>query len=111
MNDPALELVLPEAAELAELPPNLLVPKKLPELQLAYRIRDPGWTASLNVERLALSVQVDSLHLFSIGEGIAYGSVVASFNVEDFTLRRFRQITREDVDARYAEFLDFTKHP
>jgi len=32
MNDPALELVLPEAAELAELPHQLLLPDKLPEL-------------------------------------------------------------------------------
>jgi hypothetical protein len=32
MNDPALELVLPEAAELAELPHQLLLPGNLPEL-------------------------------------------------------------------------------
>ncbi len=32
MSDPALELVLPEAAELAELPYQLLIPDKLPEL-------------------------------------------------------------------------------
>jgi sugar/nucleoside kinase (ribokinase family) len=40
-----------------------------------------------------------------------YGSVVASFNVEDFSLRRFRQIRRADIDARYREFLGFTAHP
>ena len=32
VDDPALELVLPEAAELAELPPELLAPGRLPEL-------------------------------------------------------------------------------
>jgi len=32
MNDPALELVLPESAELAELPPDLLTPGRLPGL-------------------------------------------------------------------------------
>ena len=32
MNDPALELVLPESAELTELPPQLLLPGNLPEL-------------------------------------------------------------------------------
>jgi hypothetical protein len=32
MSDPALELVLPAAAELAELPPQLLLPGNLPEL-------------------------------------------------------------------------------
>jgi hypothetical protein len=37
--------------------------------------------------------------------------VVASFTVEDFSLRRLRAITRKDIDARYAEFLSFTAHP
>jgi hypothetical protein len=32
VNDPALELILPEAAELAELPHQLLLPRNLPEL-------------------------------------------------------------------------------
>ncbi|MBM4084628.1 MAG: ATP-binding protein, partial [Planctomycetes bacterium] len=32
LNDPAMELVLPEAAELVELVPELLAPKRLPEL-------------------------------------------------------------------------------
>jgi fructose-1-phosphate kinase PfkB-like protein len=40
-----------------------------------------------------------------------YGSVVASHNVEDFSLNRFRTITRHDVDVRYQEFLGFTAHP
>ena len=40
-----------------------------------------------------------------------YGSVLASFNVEDFSLNRMEQITRQDVDARYREFLRFTAHP
>lgn len=40
-----------------------------------------------------------------------YGSVVASFNVEDFSLNRFRQIERHDIDARYQEFLGFIAHP
>jgi hypothetical protein len=32
LNDPALELVLPEAAEMGEIDPSLLAPKKLPDL-------------------------------------------------------------------------------
>jgi len=40
-----------------------------------------------------------------------HGSVLASFNVEDFSLNRMEQITRQDVDARYREFLRFTAHP
>lgn len=40
-----------------------------------------------------------------------HGSVLASFNVEDFSLNRMQQITRSDIDARYREFLRFTAHP
>lgn len=35
---------------------------------------------------------------------IAYGTVVASYNVEGFSLERFQQITREDVDARFDAY-------
>ncbi len=33
-----------------------------------------------------------------------YGTVVASFNIEDFSLRRFQQIDRSDIDARLEQF-------
>jgi len=36
---------------------------------------------------------------------IAYGTICASFDVEDFSLNRLRQIDREDIDQRYREFL------
>ncbi|MCF6159587.1 MAG: ATP-binding protein [wastewater metagenome] len=39
LNDPALELVLPESAELNEISPNLLAPRKLPELWASDEIR------------------------------------------------------------------------
>ncbi len=35
---------------------------------------------------------------------IAYGTVTASFTVEDFSLDRLRAITRADLDARVAEY-------
>jgi len=53
----------------------------------------------------------DSTHPEQIKRAMIYGSVVASFNVEDFTLRRFRQISRDDIEGRYGEFLGFTSHP
>ena len=59
-----------------------------------------GWLAS-----------ADSTHPEHLRRAMIYGSIVASFNVEDFTLRRFRQITRGDVDERYNDFLEFTRHP
>lgn len=35
---------------------------------------------------------------------IAYGSVIASFNCEDFSLNRFLNIAREDIDRRMGEY-------
>ena len=47
----------------------------------------------------------------NLRRAMIYGGVMASFNVEDFSLNRMRQITRADVDARFQEFLRFTAHP
>ena len=40
-----------------------------------------------------------------------YGSIVASFNVQDFSLRRFQSIDRGAIETRLREFLRFTAHP
>ncbi len=58
-------------------------------------------------------------YLASVGEitesqmrrAMLYGSVIASFNVEDFSLGRLRSLAREEIDARYNEMLRFTAHP
>jgi len=45
----------------------------------------------------------------ALKKAVAYGCVVASFTVEDFSLRRLVSVTREDVEARlrtYSEMLD-----
>jgi sugar/nucleoside kinase (ribokinase family) len=35
---------------------------------------------------------------------VAYGSVVASFNVEEFGTERVQRLTRDEVEARFADF-------
>jgi len=42
----------------------------------------------------------------ALRRGIACGTVIASFNVEDFGVRRLAGLTREEVDRRMAEFRD-----
>lgn len=54
-------------------------PKPRPGLQAAFRITDAAWAADLAVERLPQTVQVDAFHLFSVGEGVAYGSSVLNY--------------------------------
>ncbi len=39
---------------------------------------------------------------------IVYGSVMASFVVEDFGLRRLRRLTRDEVEHRYRQFVSLT---
>jgi sugar/nucleoside kinase (ribokinase family) len=40
----------------------------------------------------------------SLKKALAYGILVASFNVEDFSLERFRQIDRNDIDLRMDKY-------
>ncbi len=35
---------------------------------------------------------------------MAYGTLVASFNVEDFGLERMKEITRDDIEARMKQY-------
>jgi sugar/nucleoside kinase (ribokinase family) len=39
---------------------------------------------------------------------MTYGSVLASFNVEEFGTERVRRLTREEIDERFAEFKAMT---
>ena len=43
-----------------------------------------------------------------IRKAIVYGSVVASFTVEAFSLERLRTLTREDIERRYRQFVALT---
>jgi hypothetical protein len=58
-------------------------------------------------------------YLASRGEGSAedddelrramtYGSVLASFNVEEFGTDRVRRLDRDEIDSRYEEFRTMT---
>lgn len=40
----------------------------------------------------------------SLKTAMAYGSVVASFNVEDFSLRRFQRTDRQEIDRRLEQY-------
>jgi sugar/nucleoside kinase (ribokinase family) len=43
--------------------------------------------------------------LQNLKRALVYGTIVASFNIEDFSLNRFHQITANDIEARYKEFV------
>lgn len=49
----------------------------------------------------------EDLSFASLKKAMVYGTLVASFNIEDFSLERFKRLTREEIDGRYDEFIRF----
>jgi cytidine kinase len=52
-----------------------------------------------------------SLSRESLRRAVAYGSVVASFTVEDFSLGKLEKISKKEIDQRYKELLDIAHIP
>ena len=44
----------------------------------------------------------------AIRRAMGYGSVVASFGVEEFSLDRLCRLSRRDIENRYQDFLKLT---
>jgi len=78
-------------------------PETVPGLQTAFRLSDPAWSATLRVERVPQTMQADVLHLFSIGEGIAYGSSVMNYVISGAPVSAFHV----DLSAEYYN-VEFT---
>jgi hypothetical protein len=65
-------------------------PRKVAGIQAAFRLSDAAWSAAVNVERLPQSIQADVFHLFSVGEGIAYGSSIMNFLISGAPVAAFK---------------------
>jgi sugar/nucleoside kinase (ribokinase family) len=59
-----------------------------------------GYMASLGPDALSDQAQ--------LRRAMTYGSVLASFNVEEFGTERVARLTREEIDARYSELRRMT---
>lgn len=46
----------------------------------------------------------DHVHFDVIQKALAHGTVVASYNIESFTLSRLETLTKQELHARYSEF-------
>ena len=51
----------------------------------------------------------DATDIQTIKTAIAYGTVAASFTVEDFSFDALKRCTREDIDARFREFQEMLR--
>ncbi len=68
-------------------------------------IRDPtGSGDSFAGAMIGYLAKTDDTSEPNIRKAVVYGSVVASFNAEDFSLDRLRRISKEDIEKRYKEF-------
>lgn len=77
---PGYRMVPVTTERLVEVPLSFF-PRQTPGLQQAWRLRDADWTVALRLEALGQSVQADVFHLYSLKEGIVYGSVLFNYFV------------------------------
>ncbi|MGC8743060.1 MAG: hypothetical protein ACP5T0_04180 [Verrucomicrobiia bacterium] len=78
-------------------------PKKISGIQLAWRLREEAWSVDVNVERIPLSLQADATHIFTVTEGIIYGSSVINFFITGTPVSGFKFI----VPPEYSN-IEFT---
>lgn len=86
--DSGFRLTPERTRSLTEIAPAFF-PNQLPGIQTAFRLSDPDWRATMRVERVPQTVQADVFHLFSIGQGIAYGSSVINYVVTGAPVSEF----------------------
>ncbi|MCB1205330.1 MAG: hypothetical protein KDN18_13800, partial [Verrucomicrobiae bacterium] len=72
-------------------------PKPTPRLQQAFRIREPGWSATMKVEPLEKSVAADVFHLYALSEGAARASVVINYFVTGAPVSEWEIAVPSDV--------------
>ncbi|MEO7414348.1 MAG: glycosyltransferase family 87 protein [Opitutaceae bacterium] len=77
---PGYRMVPVTADRLVEVPLSFF-PRQMTGLQQAWRLRESQWTAALRLEALGQSVQADVFHLYSLKEGVVYGSVLFNYFV------------------------------
>jgi sugar/nucleoside kinase (ribokinase family) len=57
---------------------------------------------------LGYLAQAGDVSVAHLRRALVFGSVVASFTVEDFSVRRLATVTHDEVRQRYREFREFT---
>lgn len=80
VSTPGFRLLPGKIDNLVEMPVSYF-PNQAPGLQQAFRQREANWSASMTVEALGQSVQADVFHLYSLKEGVVYGSVLFNYFV------------------------------
>ncbi|MAE61261.1 MAG: hypothetical protein CMJ49_07875 [Planctomycetaceae bacterium] len=66
------------------------VPMRVPNAQHAYRFRDADWSLTLSATRRPAGIRLEAFHLISLGEGIAYHTVVLSYFITGSPVDQFQ---------------------
>ena len=77
---PGYRIAAKKSENLVDVPLSYF-PNQVTGLQQAYRLREPGWSAAVEIAALGQSVQADVFHLYSLKEGMVYGSVLINYLV------------------------------
>jgi hypothetical protein len=72
-------------------------PKQSAQLQQAFRIREPGWSATMQIELLDRSVQSDVFHLYSLSQETVYGSALINYFVTGAPVSEWKVIVPETM--------------
>lgn len=81
----------------------------LPSYPVAV-VRDPtGAGDSFAGGMMGYLAATEDLSEPNLRRAVVYGSVLASFNIEDFSLNRQRTLTREEIEERYEGFRRMTE--
>lgn len=73
-------------------------------------VRDPtGAGDSFAGGLMGYLAATDDLSEPNLRRAVVYGSVIASFNIEDFSLNRQRTLTWEEIEQRFEEFRKMTE--
>lgn len=78
-------------------------PIRVPDVQMAYRFKEPGWEAILGLERTSPVVHSELFHLFSLGEGVLYGSALITYHISGAPLRELK--IKVPTEYRNVEFI------
>lgn len=67
-----------------------------------------GHLASLKAQAATRGDKLQ-LSMPTLRQALAYATVTASFTIEEFSLNRFKSLTRAEIDARYREYAEMVR--
>jgi len=81
----------------------------LPAFPTAHLVDPTGAGDSFAGGVMGYLTHANTIDSETIKRAMAYGSVIASINVEGFSLGRFRETTRQDIEQRFALYRDMLR--